>query len=77
MDMRTALKGVGIQPRVSVPASLENVIDGLVKPLIKPRKVQVQRAGDFYKARYEGTKDATFGETPSKAAYNLRLWDTP
>jgi hypothetical protein len=58
-------------------ASFERWIDGVVAPLIKKRRVLIQRAGDIYKARYEGNKDAAFGETPSKAASNLRLWDAP
>ena len=60
-----------------VTASFERWIDGVVAPLIKKPKVLIQRAGDIYKARYQGRKDAAFGETPSKAASNLRLWDSP
>ena len=65
------------EERAQVTADFERWIDGVVAPLIKKRRVLIQRAGDIYKARYEGNKDAAFGETPSKAASNLRLWDSP
>jgi hypothetical protein len=42
---------------ISEPKSLEAVLDGLIEPLIKPRKVRrvlITRAGGHYRARYEG-----------------------
>jgi hypothetical protein len=36
--------------------------------------VQIQRSGSIYKARFEGTADFTFGETPNQARRSLLLW---
>jgi hypothetical protein len=40
----------------------------------EPRKIQVQRAGGFYKARFDGEATFTFGETPEYAIKLLRFW---
>jgi len=40
-------------------------------PKLVPGKVQVQRAGDFYKARWPGKKNWVFGQTPDEAKKRL------
>jgi len=43
---------------------------------VQPRKIQVQRAGGFYKVRYEGQHDSCFVEDPKHAAKRLQVFDT-
>jgi hypothetical protein len=68
-DMRRA------QEREDITLAFHNFLDGVLKPLISVRKVQVQQAGGFYRARYEGTKISCFGDTSSEAKSNLKLWE--
>jgi hypothetical protein len=44
------------------------------KTLIPPRKVQVQRAGGLYRARFEGDSESCFGITPNEATKRLKFW---
>jgi len=53
-------------------ASLEALVDGVIDPITKPRKVYVQRAGSHYKARYEGEASCCLGETPQEASRRLK-----
>jgi hypothetical protein len=43
-------------------------------PPIQTRKVIIQRAGGFYRARYEGCENSCFGDTPKDAASKLKFW---
>ena len=55
---------------------LENTIDGVLEPLMTlPRKIQVQRAGGYFKARFEGRSTCCFGHSPREATKNLRFFD--
>jgi len=54
---------------------LENTIDGVFETLTKQpkqQKIQVQRAGSHYRARYAGQAACCFGETPQEASSKLR-----
>jgi len=78
--MQTALTDVGFRPRLRTlrraaereRLALETVVDGVFEPLIKNRKVVVQRAGGYYKARYVGQAACCFGETPEEASCKLK-----
>jgi hypothetical protein len=62
---------------ISEPKSLEAVLDGLIEPLIKPRKVRrvlITRAGGHYRARYEGASDSAFGSNPHEASGRVKLF---
>ena len=39
-----------------------------------PRKIQIQRAGSHYKARWAGRPNFTFGPNPAVAEKLLRHW---
>ena len=41
----------------------------------KPRKIQIQKAGDYYRARYAGRATAIFVWDPANAAKQLRFFD--
>jgi|SRR5580658_687835 hypothetical protein len=57
-----------------VTASLENFIDGVLAPLTKVRKISISKAGDYYKARYEGRATSVFVYEPKNAKKNLRFF---
>ena len=48
--------------------------DVVIKPLIKPRKIQFERAGSHVRARYQGEKTFTIGETRKEATNRLEFW---
>lgn len=84
--MQAALEGVGFKPtirprdlrrlqeRQAVTESLEKALDGVFAPLIKERKVRLQYAGDFYRARFDGMRNNYFGRTAEEATERLNLW---
>jgi len=46
-----------------------------IEPFItRGKKVQIQRAGSHYKARFCGHKNFVFGRSPQEAAKNLKNW---
>jgi hypothetical protein len=64
-----------IQARDAVTASLENTFDGVVPTIRKQRKITTSKAGDSFRARYEGRKDCVFVDSPQQAAKRLKYWD--
>jgi hypothetical protein len=82
--MQTALTDLGFRPRLRTlrraaereRLALETVVGGVFEPLIKNRKVVVQRAGAFYKVRYEGCADSVFsdGETIGQHRRQLKYF---
>jgi hypothetical protein len=63
--------------KVFEPKSLETILDGLIEPMTKPRKVRkivVTRCGGHYRARYFGTRDAAFGMTVHEATSRVKLF---
>jgi len=76
--MQQALMEVGFQPRLRTlrraaeRERLETVVDEVIAPITKPRKIQVQRAGGHYKARWEGESACCFGSTPESATERLK-----
>ena len=40
---------------------------------VPPRRVQIQKAGDFYRARYEGESSNYFGRTEKQAIKSLKF----
>jgi hypothetical protein len=62
------------QEREQVTLSLEKFIDGLIEPLVKPRKIVISKAGDFYKARYEGRATSVFVYELKNAKKNLKFF---
>jgi hypothetical protein len=53
---------------------LGNIVDEVIAPIVKLRKIQVQRAGSHYKARFDGEATFTFGATPEYAIKLLNFW---
>jgi len=41
---------------------------------LPPRKIQFERAGSHIRARYQGEKTFTIGETQSEARKRLEFW---
>jgi len=44
---------------------------------VVPRRVQVQKTGGWYRARYEGEANSCFGTTATEAKSKLKLWEKP
>lgn len=74
--MKQALKQLGYKGQTKQqPASLEKIIDEAIDPITKPVKIQMQRAGSHYRARFEGRAPNCFGTTPQEAESRLRIFD--
>jgi hypothetical protein len=54
--------------------SFETALDGVFEPLIKDRKIILQRAGDHYRARYEGMANNCLGSTEGEAKGRLKMF---
>jgi hypothetical protein len=76
--MQTALQEIGYQPTFfrthDTARALGKALDGVITPFIKRRKVQVKYQGGIYIARFEGMRNAAFGNTPSDATSSLKMW---
>jgi hypothetical protein len=85
--MKAALQQVGLKPTTArqmmarnlvlfnTQEQLENTIDGVFEPLTKlPRKILFQRAGGFYRARFEGDAMSTIGDSRKEATRRLQFW---
>jgi len=59
---------------LSFEERLEGVVDEVIAPIIKLRKIQVQRAGGFYKARFDGEATCCFGDTPQLAIKRAKFF---
>lgn len=72
--IKKALQEVGFRPskKIAVKATLKQLVDDALYPIAKPRPIQVQRAGGYYKARFAGQASFTFGDTPEDAEEKLR-----
>lgn len=55
--------------------TIEKIIDRVIDPITRPLKVQVQRAGGYYRARFEGRQISCFGLTPEQATKNLKFFE--
>lgn len=56
------------------PITIEALVDGVIDPITKQLKIQVQRAGSHYRARYQGGAVSVFGETAKDATHNLKFF---
>ena len=68
--IKNALRRVGYQAKK--PKTLENVVVEILQQVDRPLRVQVQRAGDYFKARWEGRREFYFGESVEEATARLR-----
>jgi hypothetical protein len=77
--VQQALRGVGLKGHNLVlftpQQRLENNLDGVFEPMTKQRRVQVQRAGGYFKARYQGRSTCCFGYSRKDATKNLKFFD--
>ena len=75
--MQTAFQDVGYKPTKPhiIKDQLKTIVDRVFEHTIKPRKMQVQRAGCTYKARYEGRETFVFGKSTTEAVSRLQYWD--
>jgi hypothetical protein len=64
-----------IQARDEVTASLANSFDGMSASPIKQRRIILAKAGEFYRARYEGRQTNVFVYEPEHAVKKLRFFD--
>lgn len=55
-------------------AEFNRIFDDVVAPLIKPRKIQFERAGSHVRARYEGETTFVIGEDKREATSRLKTW---
>jgi hypothetical protein len=53
---------------------LESVVYEVIAPIVKLRKIQVQRAGGFYKARFDGEATCCFGDNPQQATKRVKFF---
>lgn len=86
-SIQKALCKVGFQPtppnrearrkfeQQQMTDALSTVIDEVVAPITKQRKITFTRAGAFVCARYEGRNTAVFVEYPEQAAKKLKFFD--
>jgi hypothetical protein len=73
----TTRQKIGPQIATNRKESLETILDGVIEPLCKPRKVhrvQLTRAGSHCKARWEGRADCAFGENAIEANSRLKMF---
>ena len=73
-NIQTALREVGYKPtQPKARPTLGKALRRIFKPLTRDkRNIQVQRAGAFYTARYEGCSDFVFGDCSESAIDRLR-----
>ena len=60
--------------RLTFEEQLESVVDEVIAPIIKVRTIQVQRAGGFYRARFDGEATCCFGDTPQQAIKRAKFF---
>ena len=88
--MQQALQDVGLEPTktrqtirrhnmarfgTEEKPTLATIVDAVFAPITKTRKIQVQRAGGFYRARYAGRPTTCFALTAEQAIKYLRFFD--
>lgn len=73
--LEQALQGVGYKQVTRTKPSLASIVDAVMTPITKARKIQVQKAGGFYRARYAGRPTSCFGYTPEAATKALKFFD--
>jgi hypothetical protein len=71
--LQQALQNVGYKQVTQAKPTLANIVDTLLAPIT--RKIQVQKAGGFYRARYAGRPTSCFGLTAEQAIKYLKLLD--
>jgi hypothetical protein len=69
------LSSVGFKPTTTVKPTIEALVDGLLAPTIRIRKIIITKAGEFVRARYEGRKTFVFGFDVKTAVSRLKTWD--
>lgn len=84
--MQTALRDVGYKPtkgeremsrhnlEIIRLAEFNRAFDGVVQPLIKPRKIQFERCGSHVRARYQGETTFVIGVDKREATSRLKTW---
>jgi hypothetical protein len=60
--------------RLTFEEQLGNIVDEVIAPTIKLRKIQMQKAGGFYKARFDGEATCCFGDTPQQATKRVKFF---
>jgi len=55
-------------------ASLEALVDGVIDPITKPRRVVVTEQGGYFRARHDGEAVSVFGTTQKEAINNLKFF---
>lgn len=71
--LQQALGDVGYKPTPpKTPISFSKAIDGVMETMTRKPRIQVQRAGSCYKARWAGHPDFCFGVDPEHAVRRLR-----
>jgi hypothetical protein len=55
-------------------AALEKLGNQVIDPITKPLRIQVQRAGSRYRARYHGDSRSIFLDEPKEAARQLKFF---
>ena len=69
------LSSVGFKPTQTITPTIENVIDGLLEPVTRPRKVVITKAGGFVMAGYHGRKTFVISYDAADARKRLKTWD--
>ena len=70
--LQHALQQVGYKPTRTKQKNLANVIDEVLAPITKHRKVSVKKAGGVYRVRFEGRATNALGLTIVEAKKRLR-----
>jgi hypothetical protein len=69
--VKHALREVGYE--VKKPKTLENVVVEIFQEVERDPRLQVQRAGGHYKARWEGQQGFCFGTSVEEATSRLKF----
>lgn len=76
MSIAQQLSNVGYNvTRQTEKPTLAQIVDAVMAPITRPRKIVISRAGDFVRARYEGRKTCVLALTAEQARKNLKMFD--
>lgn len=69
------LRAVVQQPTpITIETLFDDVLDGAIDQITKPRKVVLTKQGGYVRARYSGEAVSVFGRTTKEATSNLKFW---
>lgn len=70
-----ALQQVGYEPTMRQRKNFAQILDEVIAPLTRYRKVNVRKTGGMYRVRFEGRATNALGSTIVEAKKRLRILD--